>query len=286
MTGLRVVLAADDAAGRRTLSLLERSPHQVVAVAAKPDGELTRQAEEAGIPTVDSKQLARRSCASTLAAFSPDVLLNIHSLTKVCGEVLEAFEVGAWNLHPGALPEAAGINVPSWSIALGWEEHGVSLHWMTPEYDAGDLAYEDRFAIDPAATGLTLSAACASRGLRLVAALLQQLADDPGAVPRHPQDLARRQYYGRGQPNDGVVEWNDPAAVIAAHVRAADFRPFPSPWNAPQAKIDGDLYELVEVAVGDPATVPAGTFHSTSSGWDVACGDRWLHVVNARKVNA
>ncbi len=289
--GLRVVLAADEAAGTRALQMLIRSPHQIVAVAAKPspdgdDRSLQAKAHELGVPFIDARRLRNPEIAVELETDEPDVLLNVHSLTKVCAEVLDVFTVGAWNLHPGPLPEGAGINVPSWAIALGWSEHGVSLHRMTAEYDEGGLAYVDRFPIADNATGLTLSAECGSRGLRLVKQLVDQLADDPAGVPDEPQDLSRRGYYGLGQPGDGRVDWADEATAIEAHVRAADFRPFDSPWHAPRAEIDGVTYELIDVAIGEPTDNPPGTSRETDAGRSVAAADRWITLIEARKVSS
>ena len=291
MTKLRVILAADEAAGARTVNLLQRSDLELVAIAAKPPADedersLFAKGRALGLPCFDARRLGKLEMASELARLQPDVFLNVHSLTKVCAEVLEVFPVGAWNLHPGPLPEGAGINVPSWAIALGWSEHGVSLHRMTAEYDEGGLAYEDRFPIAEAATGLTLSAECGNRGLRLVKQLIDQLAADPAAVPDSPQDLSRRGYYGKGQPNDGVVDWSAPAAAIEGHVRAADFRPFESPWHAPRAEIDGGSFELVEVAVGEPTTEPAGSTRTDDERISVAAADRWITLIEARKVTS
>lgn len=293
MTGLAIVLAADESAGARTLSLLERSPHTVVAIAESRPGDsggLADRAERLGVPFLDARRLGRPETADEVRATHPDVLLNVHSLTKVCTEVLDVFEVGAWNLHPGPLPEAAGINVPSWAIALGWEEHGVTVHRMTAEYDEGHIAYEDRFPIRERSTGLTLSAECGSRGVRLISQLIDQLAEDPAAVPALRQDHSRRNYYGRGQPADGVIDWAQPAASIDAHVRAADFRPFPSPWNAPRALVDGEWHELIEVAVGRDADAAPGITKpidgTDGAAIEVAAGDRWIQLTETRKVEA
>ncbi len=291
MTSLRIVLAADEAAGARTLQLLTRSDHDVVAVAAKPapdgaESALASKAESLGLPFIDARRLGQPDLVAELDALRPDVLLNVHSLTKVCAEVLDAFPVGAWNLHPGPLPEGAGINVPSWAIALGWSEHGVSVHRMTAEYDEGGLTYEDRFPIADNATGLTLSAECGSRGIRLIKQLIDQLADDPDGVPDTPQDLSKRGYYGLGQPGDGVVDWSDAAATIEASVRAADFRPFDSPWRSPEAAIDGATYQLIEVAIGDPTDEAPGTTRETDAGLSVAAGDRWITLIEARKISS
>ncbi len=287
MSGLRIILAADESAGQRALRLIERSEHELVLVATSPTDAGTAMrsiASDMAVPLMDARELSRPDSARVVEAAAPDVLLNVHSLPKVCTEVLDVFEVGAWNLHPGPLPEAAGINAPSWAVALGWREYGVSLHQMTPEYDAGHLTYEDRFSIRDNATGLSLSAECASRGLRLVAALLDQLAEDPGSVPHTPQELTRRQYFGRGQPNEGMIDWAAPASEIDAHVRAADFRPFTSPWTVPRARIDGELFDLIEVAIGDESDASPGHLRNENGMISVSARDRWIDVIKARKV--
>lgn len=287
--GLRVVLAGDEAAGSRAMTMLERSPHQLVAVAAKSDGSDSRRsmwarAEAAGHTCIEARRLGSSEVVAELELLEPDVLLNVHSLYKVHASVLAVFRIGAWNLHPGPLPSAAGINVPSWAIADGHNEHGVTVHAMTENYDEGAIAYAERFAIKPDATGLTLSAECGSRGLALIKRLLDQLADDPGGVPRKPQDLARRHLYPLGQPNDGIIDWTAPAEEIAAHVRAADFRPFSGPWSPPIAQIGTERRQLHEVHVEDTADGPPGHVQRTPVQLRVASADRWVRIIDSEVV--
>lgn len=286
---LRVVLAGDEAAGGRVLTMLERSPLRIVAVAAKPapddDGRsLWARAGAAEIDRFEARRLGSPDLVPELIALRPDVLLNVHSLHKVHGDVLAAFNVGAWNLHPGPLPEAAGINVPSWAIADGHRDHGVTVHAMTENYDEGAIAYEERFPIKAEATGLTLSAECGSRGLALIKRLIEQLADDPERVPRNPQNLKARRLYPIGQPGDGFVDWSNPAETIAAHVRAADFRPFPSPWSAPTAKIGADQHRLHEVLVEEHTDRPPGDVDRSKDKLRVAAADRWVRLIDSEIV--
>lgn len=289
MTDLRIVLAADEAAGERAMRMVERSGHALAGVAARrpvgdPDRSLWGRATAAGVPCFDAKRLTSAGIAAELGELRPDVLLNVHSLHKVHRDVLELFGVGAWNLHPGPLPEAAGINVPSWAIALGHRRHGVTLHRMTENYDEGAVAYEDRFPIAPDATGLRLSAECGRRGLVLVQRLLEQLAVDPAAVPRVPQDLSQRRFFSTGQPNDGVIEWTSPAEVVDAHVRAADFRPFTGPWKAPRAVVGDETRRLLEVAVDRPSDAVAGSVARDGDRLMVAAADNWVRIVDSEEV--
>lgn len=286
MSGLRVALAGDEAAGVRTLGMLQRSVHEVVLVAANPSDlkrSLSARALASGVSVIDARRLRCPDVCDAIATERPDVLLNVHSLHKVHDAALDAFGVGAWNLHPGPLPEAAGINVPSWAIAQGHAEHGVTVHAMTATYDGGAIAYEDRFPIAADDTGLTLSARCANRGLVLVQRLIEQLASDPAGVPRRPQELAGRRFYGTGQPNGGFVSWTDSADAIAAHVRAADFRPFDGPWDPPRAVVNGSTMALLDVAVEGPTSAPPGTVRFDGTFPSIASGDRWVRVLDSQE---
>lgn len=53
-----------------------------------------------------------------------DLLLNVHSLHIIAPEVPDAPSVGCLNVHPGPLPEYAGLNTPCWRIYEGPEEYG------------------------------------------------------------------------------------------------------------------------------------------------------------------
>lgn len=283
MSPVRLVLAADEAIGQRALRLALRSPHEVVAVTSpgSDDDRLRDAATSKGIPWFDNRELRTGAVAERLAPLRPDVLVNAHSMVKVSVEAIDCFAIGAWNLHPGPLPELAGMNAPSWAIFHRLDHHGVTLHAMTADYDDGAIAYEERFPIAPDATGLTLSVECASRGLGLIGQLLDQLATDPDFLPTRTQSGPHHRFHGAGQPDDGRVVWNRPAAEIDAYVRAADFRPFPSPWHPPVAEIGGRALHLIEVEVGEPT---GGEEPGTVAGGEplrVAAADRWIEIVES-----
>jgi methionyl-tRNA formyltransferase len=100
-----------------------------------------------------------------------DLLLNVHSLHVATPEVVQGPRVGSFNLHPGPLPDYAGLNAPSWAIYDGRISHAVTLHWMTPEVDAGPIAYSAELPIEPGDTGASLTANCVRHGLPLVGRL-------------------------------------------------------------------------------------------------------------------
>jgi UDP-4-amino-4-deoxy-L-arabinose formyltransferase/UDP-glucuronic acid dehydrogenase (UDP-4-keto-hexauronic acid decarboxylating) len=256
---VRVALVAAESAGLRTLRLLLDKGHDIVAVFARtqPDASgaapVADLAREAGIAVHPSEEVRTAALGGRLAASGVDLLLNVHGLHVVHAEVLRAPRIGAFNLHPGPLPRYAGLNAPSWAIVRGETRHEVTLHWMAPGIDTGPVAYAAGFPLDENATGLSASLACVTHGMPLVERLLDTAAAAPDAIPRHEQDLSGRRYFGREVPYDGVVPWTEPAARVAAFVRACDYGPFTSPWGRPRTWLGGRELRVLRAKVGEGA---------------------------------
>ena len=282
---LNILLVGGESAGTQTLKLLANSPHRIVGVlATRPSdhqhGGLWNAATKLGLTCLPAGDIQRPEFAVQLELLGVDVLLNVHSLYLIPAAVLEACRIGAFNLHPGPLPEYAGLDVPSWAIYNGETWHGVTLHAMVPKIDAGSIAYQSRFEIGPTDTGLKVMSNCVRHGMRLVKALLDDLYRDPTLVPQTVQDLSRRRYFFRQAPNGGLLEWNRSAVAIADHVRAADYSPFDSPWGHPvcqwgQIEV-GVIRALASNVASDSA--PGTVGDATDTGVLVASSDNWVEV--------
>jgi methionyl-tRNA formyltransferase len=279
---VNVLLVGAEAAGARCLQIAHAAGQRVVAVLTPRDGgagaALAAAADRVEVPVHDPGLVRDPGFAAQVRDWEIDLLLNIHSLHLIHGDVLGAPRVGSFNLHPGPLPEYAGLSVPSWAIYRGEREHGVTLHWMAAEVDAGHVAYEARMPISESDTGLTLSAACVRDGLPLVERLLADAQAD--RIPRHEQDLSRRNWYGPKGPHGGVLPWSLPARTAVDLVRASDYGPFPSPWGRPRTVAgDRELEVLSARRTGKPADAPPGTVgDSDGDGVEVAASDEWVLV--------
>jgi methionyl-tRNA formyltransferase len=198
--------------------------------------------------------------------------------------VLTAPRIGSFNLHPGPLPEYAGLSVPSWAIYNGETRHGVTVHWMESEIDTGAIAYAETVAVTGQDTGLSLSVKCIKVGVPLVARLLEDAARDPGSIPRVPQDLSRRRYFRRAAPDQGRLRWDLPARRIVDFVRASDYAPFPSPWGTPATVWDGAEVGVARAELtGERCEAAAGAVGRVAdTAAMVAAGDEWVRVLRVR----
>ena len=296
---MNILLAAEESAGLQMLKALTNSSHRIVAVLASPTGAGTGAAnvwdlaQKLGHETWPAKRVKDPALAEEMRARGVDILLNVHSLFIINGEVLSAPRIGSFNIHPGPLPRYAGLNAPSWAIYRGEARHGVTVHKMLPGIDTGPVVYQEMVAVDANETGLSLSIKCVKAGLPLILRLLETAAADPEAIPLLTQDLTKREYFARGVvPNEGWVDWTRPAREVDGFIRACDYHPFPSPWKHPRAVLGGQEVGVLKAALtGEPCGEPPGTVGgSADSGVRVACADEWLLakklVVAGRTLNA
>ena len=269
---------------------IERSGHRVIAVMASPGrvaasgASLWDAAAKLGLPTWPAQLVKDPLLAERMRAEEVDLLLNVHSLYVIHGTVLGAPRIGAFNLHPGPLPRYAGLNAVSWAIYQGERSHGVTVHWMAPEIDAGPIAYQSLFPIDENDTALSLAARCVREGLPLMMRLLDVAAKHPAEIPAVPQDIEKREYFPAGVPEGGRLSWQWPAQKIVDFVRACDYFPFRSPWGHPRTSMGTQELAVVKARRTHlAADSPPGTVgESTGEGVKVASSDEWLLVTKLK----
>ncbi|MDE2303936.1 MAG: phosphoribosylglycinamide formyltransferase [Gammaproteobacteria bacterium] len=61
---------------------------------------------------------------------------------------VEAFSGRVLNVHPSLLPRHPGLHTHRRALAAGDAEHGATVHFVTPELDAGPAVIQARLRID------------------------------------------------------------------------------------------------------------------------------------------
>lgn len=112
-----------------------------------------------GIPTVVAKEEG-----DLLAAFQGcDVVCLAGYMRLLPGSVLEAHPRRVLNIHPALLPKFGGKgmyghHVHEAVLAAGETESGASVHYVTEEYDDGQVVYQERCKVLPDDTVESLAA--------------------------------------------------------------------------------------------------------------------------------
>jgi methionyl-tRNA formyltransferase len=281
---MKIVLLGEEAAGVQTLRMLCAGPHQVAQVLTSPPGarggrsELWKAAEHQGCKVLPAKVIRHPDMAKRIREERIDLLLNIHSLFILPDPVLEAPRLGCFNLHPAPLPRYAGLNSVSWAIYRGEHKHGVTLHKMVHEIDAGPIVGREFVTIGDDEPAISVFVRCIKQGLRLVSTLLEIGERMPAKIPLHAQDLSQRRYFGAQVPNEGYLSWSWSARDIVNFVRACDFLPFPSAWGHPRTRLNGKELSILKAnCTGEPSNCWPGTVGKpTEGGVPVASSDEWV----------
>ena len=286
---MRVVVVAEESAGAQVLEALHVAPErpEIAAVITSTERSGKRlplvaaASARLGLDVRPASQLRNGSLGDSIRDLDVDLLLNVHSVVVLDAQAVSAPRVGSFNLHPGPLPEYAGLNAPSWAIYEGRTTHAVTLHWMDEGIDSGPVAYRTSFAIEDADTGLSLTAKCVRHGVPLVSRLIADVARDPSSVPALEQDLRKRRYFGGAVPNEGNIVWTAAAREIVRFVRAADYSPFDSPWGVPRARVGGSPVGIAKASLtGEEVDERPGTVGRKldRGGLLVAAADEWVAV--------
>jgi methionyl-tRNA formyltransferase len=285
------LLVGEESAGAQTLKLLASSSHKLVGAMASPTrksaGGLTvwQLAEKLGYRTWPAELVKDAGFAEVVRSEKVDLLLNVHSLFVIKEEIVAAPRYGSYNLHPGPLPRYAGLNAPSWAIYRGERRHGVTLHRMLAGIDTGSIAYQALFDIEDNDTGFSVSAKCIKFGMELIKNLLDAAAISPDQIPVIEQDFTLREYFGRGTPEEGWLDWSRPAREVFNFVRAADYSPFQSPWQTPRSRLGDEEIGFMKVALtGEASDEPPGTIgRRNGEAVRISCADEWIDVKKVLK---
>ena len=62
------------------------------------------------------------------------------------------------NIHPSLLPAYTGLHTHRRVLAAGDATHGASVHFVTPELDAGPVVLQSKISVLPGDTASTLAA--------------------------------------------------------------------------------------------------------------------------------
>ena len=269
---MRAVVFAYHNIGRAALATLLSGGVEVAAVFTHPDdpGEniwfdsVAELAAAEGLEVYSPDDVNHPLWVDRLRALRPEVIFSFYYRRLLAEPILNL--APAYNLHGSLLPRYRGRCPVNWVLVNGETETGLTLHVMTRRPDAGDIVGQTRVAIAPSDTARTLNEKLAAAVPGLLAPLLPLIAQ--GRPPGTPQDETLATRFGGRGPQDGRLDWTEPAEKLANLVRAVT-RPYPGAftqaggrrvliWEA-AARAGGEGTAPGTVLSLDPLEVAAGS---------------------------
>jgi len=196
---------------------------------------------------------AFQAFVDTIRNLAPDlILVNSYSML-IRPDVLTIPRFGAVNIHGGLLPEYRGCNPIQWALLNNEAETGVSMHYMSADFDGGDIIAQRRVPIAFEDTWRDVQE-------RIVTAIDAMLSEELPKLlactnDRQPQDETRAKYHRRRQPEDGLIDWHDSIVNIYNLVRAL-VKPHPGAFfhkGSEKIVLDDYLFiqEIMALKYGD-----------------------------------
>lgn len=264
-TGVDVrILACGDEAG--IPQLIRYLPEQllvgIIGAEIRPHQhpELRRLAEAQGVPLLIQPRHtspAYPAFVEQVRALAPDlILVNSYSML-IRPEILAIPRLGGVNIHGALLPQYRGANPIQWALLNDETETGVTMHYMTAEFDTGDIISQRRVPIFFEDTWLDIQARIAAATEAMLAEELPRLLD--GTCARQPQDGSKARYYRRRHPEDGRIDWQQSVLSIYNLTRAL-VRPHPGAFYTDGAN---------RVVLDEYLTIPQVTALKYSRGGQV-----------------
>lgn len=255
--------------------------HAVALVVSQPDkpagrgGQLTAPAVkvaalELGLPVIQPRSAKTGELRDALVATGAELAVVVAYGKILPRPVLEALPRGCINVHGSLLPKYRGAAPVQWAVIHGEAETGVSVMQLDEGMDTGPVLLERRVAVDPAETAGELLARLAPIGAQ---ALIEAIAAlEAGTARAIAQDHPHASHAPMLAKTDGLIDFTQPAAAVAARIRGVD------PWPGAQAVLRGQIVKLFRaqpapgtpVASGPPGTVlaiePAGVQVAATDG--------------------
>jgi phosphoribosylglycinamide formyltransferase-1 len=99
-----------------------------------------------------------RELGAALERHRPDAVALAGFMRVLSAEFVARYLGRMFNIHPSLLPKYRGLDTHRRVLAAGETVHGASVHFVTPELDAGPVVLQSQVAVAPADTAATLAA--------------------------------------------------------------------------------------------------------------------------------
>ncbi len=245
----RVILMSTPAFGVPTLKALLRRGYDVTGVVSQPDKPTGRgltvtappmklAALELGVPVFQPDKLSDPEVTRSLAATRPDLILVAAYGKFIPDEVCQLARLGSINLHPSLLPRWRGACPVVAAVLAGDSQTGVTVHFVVNEMDSGDILSQAPLPIGPDDTADQLMGRLAEMGADFFLDTVEAWV--AGNIAPRQQDGSQATWCDRMTKQQGLLDWERPAAHLARQVRAL------TPWPSAFTYWEGKQLTIVE----------------------------------------
>ncbi|MDT4011644.1 methionyl-tRNA formyltransferase [Staphylococcus simulans] len=235
----------------------------VIAVVTQPDRPVGRKrvmtpppvkevALQNRIEVYQPEKISQSEDLQTLIDLKPDLIVTAAFGQILPKALLDAPRLGAINVHASLLPKYRGGAPIHQAIIDGEKETGVTIMYMAPKLDAGDIISQQAIDIEANDDVGSMHDKLSFLGADLLAKTLPDIIN--GTNERIEQNEEEATFASNISREDERIDWSKSAQDIYNHIRGL------SPWPVAYTKLDDKnvkLYQahIVEGKEGKPGEI-------------------------------
>jgi methionyl-tRNA formyltransferase len=163
-----------------------------------------------GIPYITPADARSPELLAKVKAAQPDLMFSFYYRNMLPAELLAV--APAFNMHGSLLPEFRGRAPVNWAVLHGADVTGATLHEMTVKPDAGAIVSQMEVPILPDDTAFEVFGKVTVAAEQALWRVLPSLL--AGTAPRLHNDLTKGGYFSGRKPEDGRIDWSQPAQQV------------------------------------------------------------------------
>lgn len=144
------------------------------------------------IPLILNKNINSHQVVEFIRKLDPDLLVSVSCPQKISEQLISLTRHGGVNIHSSLLPAYAGLAPYYWVLSNGEKKTGVSVHYITEDFDAGNILVQKIMHIKPRISAFGLFKNLSKLGS---SALFEGVKLALNGEPGRPQNLLKRSYY-------------------------------------------------------------------------------------------
>jgi len=147
-------------------------------------GAVPTRGAKPGLPVLTTRDINDAEGLRFLTACAPDLLVSAFFNQRVHAPALALPKRGCLNIHPSLLPDAKGVDPVFQSLLHGVPPLGVTVHFMTPELDAGRIVAQRPIEGRAGSSVFAITALLFREGAELLAQALEHIATGATGSPQ------------------------------------------------------------------------------------------------------
>jgi len=231
--------------------------YEIVTVITRPDKPVGRGREIVYAPVKQAAlarnisvwqpgSLKKAENSAALAAYHADLYIVAAFGQILPQDVLDQPKYGTLNIHASLLPKYRGADPIAEAILQGETESGVTIMLLDAGIDTGPTLLSRSLALAEDETTESLTTKLAELGAQALLEVLPQWI--AGSIVPEPQDELHATHTRMLRKEDGLLNWDKPAAVLARQVRAYILWPGSyTHWHGKLLKILAAHFLAVEI---------------------------------------